>query len=99
MFLKNRKAGHASVSGFLCFLRHDRRKSRFLHFEGESIVLDERGHLIVAERHAQGYAVASRRDANLIEQLSEIRIVFLRLIALVEESGLKQLAQRIGIIG
>ena len=47
----------------------------------------------------QRHSVATRRDANLIEQLSEIRIVFLRLITLVEEARLKQLAQGVGVIG
>lgn len=70
-----------------------------LHFERERIVLDERGHLIVAQRHVQCYAVASRYDAYLVEQCRQVRIVFLCLIALVEESRLKQLAERICVIG
>src|SRR6185437_4902572 len=56
-----------------------------LHLEGKRIALNERSHLIIAEGHTQSYAVASRRDADLIEQLSKIGIVFLCLLALIEE--------------
>ena len=59
-----------------------------LHLQGKSIFLDQSGHLVVAERHAQRHAIAARRHLGLPKQLRQILILLFRLILLIDERKL-----------
>src|SRR5256886_4309917 len=63
-----------------------------LHLQRESILANQRRHLVIAKRHPQHHSITRRRHTRLIQQLRQIRIIFLRLIPLVEESRLQQLS-------
>ena len=64
---------------------------RLVHFEGEGVVADQAGHLVVADVHADDDAIAGRCDIGLIEELAQVGII-LGLIFFVEQPGGHELA-------
>ena len=72
-----------------------------LHLQGEGVLFDQPGHLVVGQRQPQHDAIAAGVDLRGAQKVGQVLVLslLLGLILLVYQRQLHQLGQRVGIIG